>query len=148
MLRALLVGLPVLVLCMALQAVFAGLSLRWYGGLRSIVRRNRHWRYVWVLSAVLMLALVGNLLQMAMWAVLFLALGEFSDYSTALYHSAVNFTTLGYGDVVMSPRFRLLGALEASNGIMMFGVSTALMTAAVIDLLKHEARARGGLDKE
>ena len=143
MLRALLVGLPVLVLCMALQAIFVGVSLRWYGGLRALVVRNRHWRYVWILSAVLMLALVGNLLQMAMWAVLFLALGEFSDYSTALYHSAVNFTTLGYGDVVMSPRFRLLGALEAANGILMFGVSTAMMTAAVIDLLKHEAKVRG-----
>ena len=55
----------------------------------------------------------------------------------------MNFTTLGYGDVVMSPRFRLLGALEAANGILMFGVSTALMTAAVIDLLRHEAKARG-----
>jgi voltage-gated potassium channel Kch len=143
MLRALLIGLPVLVLCMALQAVFVGLSLRWYGGLRALVRRNRHWRYVWILSAVLMVALVGNLLQMAMWALLFLVLGEFPDYASALYHSAVNFTTLGYGDVVMSPRFRLLGALEAANGILMFGVSTAMMTAAVIDLLKHEAKARG-----
>ena len=143
MLRALLIGLPVLVLCMALQAIFVGVSLRWYGGLRALVVRNRHWRYVWILSAVLMLALVGNLLQMALWALLFLTLGEFSDYSSALYHSAVNFTTLGYGDVVMSPRFRLLGALEAANGILMFGVSTALMTAAVIDLLRHEAKARG-----
>ena len=142
MLRALLIGLPVLVLCMALQAMFVGLSLRWYGGLRALVVRNRHWRYVWILSAVLMLALVGNLLQMAMWALLFLVLGEFPDYASALYHSAVNFTTLGYGDVVMSPRFRLLGALEAANGILMFGVSTALMTAAVIDLLRHEAKAR------
>ena len=143
MLRALLIGLPVLVLCMALQAMFVGLSLRWYGGLRALVVRNRHWRYVWILSAVLMLALVGNLLQMGLWALLFLALGEFADYSSALYHSAVNFTTLGYGDVVMSPRFRLLGALEAANGILMFGVSTAMMTAAVIDLLKHEAKVRG-----
>jgi voltage-gated potassium channel Kch len=78
-----------------------------------------------------------------MWALLFLALGEFGDYATAVYHSAVNFTTLGYGDVVMSPRFRLLGALEAANGILMFGVSTAMMTAAVIEMLKLDARERG-----
>ena len=51
----------------------------------------------------------------------------------------MNFTTLGYGDVVMSERWRLLGALEAANGILMFGVSTAMMTAAVIELLKLEA---------
>jgi voltage-gated potassium channel Kch len=78
---------------------------------------------------------------------LFLSLGEFEDYATAAYHSAVNFTTLGYGDVVMSERWRLLGALEAASGILMFGVSTAMMTAAVIELLKLDANERSGTPK-
>jgi len=37
----------------------------------------------------------------------------------------VNFSSLGYGDIVMSPRWRLLGSIEAVTGILMFGVSTA-----------------------
>jgi hypothetical protein len=37
------------------------------------------------------------------------------DYATAFYHSAVNFTTLGYGDIVMPPGWRLLSPLEAAN---------------------------------
>jgi hypothetical protein len=43
----------------------------------------------------------------------------------------VNFSTLGYGDVVMNPEWRLLGALEASSGVFMFGLSTGAMMAVV-----------------
>ena len=143
LLRALLTGLPTLVLCVGLQALFVSLALQGYERLQARVA-NRRWRSVWVLSVVMMLMLLGNLLQLALWALLFFMLGEFADYSTALYHSAVNFTTLGYGDIVMSERWRLLGGLEAANGILMFGVSTAVMTAAVIEMLKLEGKVRSG----
>ena len=76
------------------------------------------------------------------------ALGEFDDFHTALYHSGVNFVTLGYGDIVMSERWRLLGPLEGANGILMFGVSTAVMTAAIFDLLKRSSAAKEILDAE
>ena len=89
-----------------------------------------------MLSAVMGITLVGNFVQMGVWALLFLFLGEFAEFSDAIYHSAVNFSTLGYGDIVMSERRRLLGPLEASNGILMFAVSSAVMTAAVIDVIK------------
>ena len=93
-----------------------------------------------ILSTVMLLMLIGNCTQIAAWAGLLMLLGEFTEYSTALYHAAVNFTTLGYGDLVMSERWRLLGALEAANGILMFGVSTAVMTGAVVDIIKRESR--------
>jgi hypothetical protein len=140
MLRALLTGFPVLVLCVALQALFAGYGMRAYAHFRRDAKHRRFWTQVLTLSAVMMLVLLGTMLQMAAWAVLFLLLGEFGDFATALYHSAVNFSTLGYGDVVMSEHWRLLGPLEASNGILMFGVSTAMMTAAVMDILKEAKR--------
>ena len=143
-LRAMLAGLPTLIFCVALQALFVNLALQGYERIKARGLRRKRWRSVWVLSVVMLLMLFGNFLQMGLWALLFRVLGEFPDYPSALYHSAVNFTTLGYGDVVMSPRWRLLGALEAANGILMFGVSTAMMTAAVIELLKIQARARGG----
>ena len=144
LLRAMLAGLPTLILCVALQALFVNLALQGYDRIKARgLRGRRRWRSVWVLSVVMLMMLLGNFLQMGLWALLFRLLGEFPDYSSALYHSAVNFTTLGYGDVVMSPRWRLLGALEAANGILMFGVSTAMMTAAVIELLKTHARDHG-----
>jgi hypothetical protein len=66
----------------------------------------------------MMALLAGNLLQMAPWADLFLMLGKFPTFATAFYHSVIGFTSLGYGDVLMSDEKRLLGALEAENGVL------------------------------
>jgi len=148
MLLNLLTGLPVMLLCLLLQAIFVTLCLRYY--VRH--RLAQHDRGVWswdflLLSMVMLLMLLGNLVQISIWAALFMLLGEFADFNTALYHSGVNFAGLGYGDIVMSERWRMLGPLEAANGILMFGLSTAVMTAAVMDVLKAN-RARLEKDEE
>jgi voltage-gated potassium channel Kch len=83
-----------------------------------------------VLTGVMILLTAGNLAQIAIWALLFRVLGEFEQYGEAFYHSAVNFATLGYGDIVMSSRHKLLGPLEAVNGALMIGVSTAFLMFA------------------
>jgi len=80
-----------------------------------------------VLIAALLVLFFGHLLQIAIWATLFVQLNEFDHFQIAFYHSAVNFTSLGYGDIVMSERWRLLGALEAANGVLMFGLSAAVL---------------------
>jgi hypothetical protein len=74
-----------------------------------------------LLLAIMLGLLIGNLLQIALWATLFHYHGEFESFRVAFYHSVVNFTTLGYGDLVMSEGNRLLGALEALNGVLMIG---------------------------
>jgi len=90
-----------------------------------------------VLCVVLLLLFTGHELQFASWAVLFVWLGEFSDFETAFYHSVVNFTSLGYGDIVMSEKWRLLGALEAANGILMFGLSSGGFLAVMLGLFNR-----------
>ncbi|WP_042884277.1 ion channel [Cupriavidus necator] len=148
MLRNLLIGLPVMMLCLLLQAVFVTICLRYYVRLDN-VRRNRASVSldILMLAMVMLVTLLGNFVQMAIWAVLFMLLGEFRDYATALYHSGVNFATLGYGDIVMSADRRLLGPLEAANGILMFGVSTSVMTAAVLDVIKHNLAGLRGSEQ-
>jgi hypothetical protein len=94
------------------------------------------WSDVGIVALVVSCALVAHLVEMALWAVLFVVCGEFSSFGTAFYHSAVNFTTLGYGDVVMTPSWRLLGPLEAANGVLMFGVSAALVFAVIQRLVQ------------
>jgi hypothetical protein len=84
-----------------------------------------------LMSMVLMALFFGHILQFAIWAGLYLYIGEFSDFGTAFYHSVVNFTSLGYGDIVMSEKWRLLGALEAANGILMFGLTTSVFVAVL-----------------
>jgi hypothetical protein len=92
------------------------------------------WIDVAITAITISFALVAHLIEIAVWAKLFVICGEFSEFGTAYYHSAVNYTSLGYGDLIMSPSWRLLGPLEAANGALMFGVSTA-MVFAVIQLL-------------
>ena len=73
---------------------------------------------------------------------MFYFLGEFDELSAAIYHSAVNFATLGYGDIVMSEKHRFLGPLEAINGVLMIGVSTAVLTAVFQDVIKNKLAHR------
>ncbi|MHA6205968.1 ion channel [Dyella soli] len=138
MLINLLTGFPVMLLCLLLQAIFLSACLNQYARVK-IMRETREvpWMNFLLLAAVMVLMLLANFAQMVIWAALFKLLGEFDQFSTALYHSAVNFVTLGYGDIVMSERWRMLGPIESANGILMFGVSTAVTTAAVMDIIKY-----------
>ena len=95
------------------------------------------WIDVGIVGAVLALLLAAHLAEIGLWAVLFALCGEFSELGAAYYHSAVNYTTLGYGDVIMSPAWRLLGPLEATSGMLMFGVSTAIVFAVIQRLLQR-----------
>jgi hypothetical protein len=101
-----------------------------------------------MLGIVLAMLFAGHVLQFATWAFLFLAVREFADFQTAFYHSVVNFTSLGYGDIVMSPRWRLLGALEAANGILMFGLTTGGLLALMSRLFALHSRKISAQDDD
>lgn len=90
-----------------------------------------------VISMVLIMLFAGHLVQAGIWALLFMHVGEFSDFLTAFYHSTVNFASLGYGDIVMSEEWRLLGAIEACNGVLMFGLSAGTLLAVMSNMLAH-----------
>jgi hypothetical protein len=89
------------------------------------------WTDVTIVVAVIFFALAAHLVEIALWALLLMACGEFASFAMACYHSAVNYTTLGYGDIVMTASWKFLGPLEAANGFLLFGVSTALVFAVI-----------------
>ena len=136
----LLIGVLVMILCLVLQAVLASLSIHYYGNRRELVIEGGPLAGLLVIVAVMILLLAGNFTQIAIWAGLFQLLGEFDDYAVAFYHSAVNFATLGYGDIVMSEAHRILGPLQAVNGVLMIGVSTAVLMATLQDALRGRFR--------
>ena len=89
-----------------------------------------------IVVVAILIAFTAHLIEMAVWAGLFLICGEFMTFGAAFDHSAVNYTTLGYGNVVMTPSWRLLGPLEAADGMLMFGVTTAMIFAVVQRLIR------------
>ncbi len=139
-----LIGVIVMILCLMLQAVLASLAIHYYGSRRDLVVGSGPIRSLQVIVAVMLLLLAGNFAQIAIWAALFQMLGEFEEFSLAFYHSAVNFATLGYGDIVMSEEHRLLGPLQAVNGVLMIGVSTAVLMAALQDALRAKLDGDAG----
>ena len=110
----------------------------------NIVRRETRigragasfWKNVAIVAVAILVAFVAHLIEIALWAILFMICGEFPEFGPAFDHSAVNYTTLGYGNVIMTPSWRLLGPLEAADGMLMFGVSTALIFAVIQRLLR------------
>jgi hypothetical protein len=96
----------------------------------------RFWRDVAIVAGVTLLGLAAHLVEIATWALVFELCGEFPGFAAAFYCSAENYTTLGYGDVIMSPAWRLLGPLEAADGMLMFGVTTAMIFTIIQRLIQ------------
>ncbi len=142
MLMNLLIGLGTMVLCLFLQSLLLLTVLRYYRNHLEQVNNPSIWSSLVVVNGVMLLLLLGNLGQIALWGELFVLLGEFPHFEAAFYHSAVNFATLGYGDIVMSEQHKLLGPLEAVNGVLMIGVSTAVLMYAFQDSLHKTIKAR------
>ena len=67
------------------------------------------------------------IVQVCLWALLFIAIGEVDDIWVSTYFSMVNFTSLGYGDITLSPHRSILGPMEAANGILMLGLCTSAL---------------------
>jgi voltage-gated potassium channel Kch len=141
MIIVLLIGIAMMVLNLGILVLALAFVVRMLTNrIDSAGEQPSLWDDVRVLSLVMGVLTAGHLLQFATWAALFNALGEFTDFLTAFYHSAVNFTSLGYGDIVMSERWRLLGALEAANGVLMFGLSASTILAVMNALFsRHKA---------
>jgi hypothetical protein len=130
MVASALVAAVVLPVTMMIQALAHVLTVRFvFWLLRVGYAGPTFWHNVTVTIGLHLILLTALLAQVAVWAGAFLLCGALPDYATAFYHSAVNFTTLGYGDIVMPPVWRLLGPLEAANGVLMFGLSASGMFA-------------------
>src|SRR5215472_5556613 len=99
------------------------------------------WRNGVATVIFIMILWMGHLAQMTVWAAVFVTVGEFETFAPAFYHSAVNYTTLGYGDIVMSAHWRLLGPQEAACGSLAFGWSTASIVTIVIRLVRFRHRS-------
>jgi hypothetical protein len=79
-------------------------------------------------------------IEIWLYAAMFDALGEFDTFETALYFSTVTFASLGYGDIHMSPQWRLFGSIEAANGVILFAWSTAFLLSVMgrLRMIEHD----------
>ena len=142
MMENILIGLATMVVCLLIQALLVVVAMRFYIRNPQLVDSPTLIGTLGLISGVMVLLVMGNFVQIIIWGGLFMYLGEFTDFETAAYHSAVNFATLGYGDIVMSEHRRVLGPMQSINGVLMIGVSTAVMMSALQDALQRTRKAR------
>ena len=138
MVTNLLIGCSIMVVCLAIQCLAVDVLFRLLLAMekKGLIKATLIGTST-LLTAVMFVMLIGALAQIAVWAGLFVVSAEFEDFATEFYHSVVNFATLGYGDLVMSGERRLLGALEALNGVLMIGLTTGVLFAVLNELLNR-----------
>ena len=88
-------------------------------------------RTFWISLGAVVPLFFGHFAQVGLWAGFLVLLGALQTYDDAFYFSLVTFATLGYGDIVLAPGYRIFGALAATCGSLMLGWSTALIFAAI-----------------
>lgn len=103
-------------------------------GLRNLLRQGGL-----MLSIALGIFLL-HAIEIWLYALAFVAVGAFGDFPTALYFSASAFSTLGIGDVVLGPDWRLFGAIEGVTGLILIGWSSAFLLSVTsrLRVLEHD----------
>ncbi len=130
------IGLPLMVSLMTTLGTIVIHALAVVAIVHFIRRQHRlgrigvqFWQDVAIVGTAALVVGAAHLFEITIWALVFVFCGEFTQFAGAFYHSATNYTTLGYGDVVMTAPWKLLGPLEAVDGMLMFGVSTAIIVS-------------------
>jgi hypothetical protein len=90
------------------------------------------WPITWLLIRTAWALIFIHGIGIALWAAAYLMLGVLPDAESAFYFSGVTYTTVGYGDLVLPPHWRMLGPLEGMTGILMCGLSGAFFFAVVM----------------
>lgn len=79
-------------------------------------------------------------IEIWIYAAFYYLIGALHDFESALYFSTVSFASLGYGDIVLNHDWRLVSAIEAANGVILFAWSTAFLLSVMARLrsLEHD----------
>ena len=128
MLTKILIAFGLMAACVVLHAVGLTSALRWLTRSQASIT-SKYGGQLKLLIVVACWTVLIHLVEIAVWAVLYAVGGGMPDLQTALYFSAVTYTTTGYGDLVLPEQWRMVGGVEALTGILMCGWSTGFFFA-------------------
>jgi Ion channel len=89
-------------------------------------RHLNHLGVAYIMAPVLILV-IGLIVEVALWALLYYSWGHLGSFTNAAYFSLACFTTIGASELSLSPAHRIVGATEAATGMLMFAWSAALL---------------------
>lgn len=142
MLSKLAIGWMLMGLSVVIHAGGITSALRWLR--RHSLEAGRFWGWTWLFICVAAWVILLHLLEITAWGLFYLWIRAIPDVQSALYFSAVTYTTTGYGDIVLPQEWRLVGGIEALTGILMCGWSTGFFFAVVSRMYDAQRRTASG----
>jgi hypothetical protein len=116
-------------LCVAIHASGVASAMRWLQ--QQPDSAARFWPWTWLFVRLAAWIVLFHLIEIAVWALFFFWKKAMVDLPSALYFSAVTYTTTGYGDLLLPKEWWMMGGVEALTGILMCGWSTGFFFAVV-----------------
>ena len=126
-------GLPLIVLNVVIHVLGLGLinenAVRTLEGMMD--RRHYMARFAVAMSVTILLATVLHAIEAGLWAAAYVLLGALPDAKRAMLYSLSALTSYGHAGVFLAPHWQMLGALEALNGMLLFGLTTAFLFSMI-----------------
>jgi hypothetical protein len=144
MFSELLIALSIVAICVVIHTaglvLFAQFLIDRFPKLDRVAAMTRQMvTLIFVFAVVITLHLV----EAGLWAIFYYVRGLFNDFETAFYFSLVTYGTIGFGDVVLPQRWRLLSGIEGISGVLLCGLSAAFIFAVINALFQRRMQQRG-----
>ncbi len=139
--RLTLLAISLLAACVTVQSVGMLLLIHWLAGLRHLIESRSAIRRIGLLLRLFVSIVLLHLVQVGLWALVFWGAHELPSLETAIYFSLTTYTTIGFGDVVLGPGWRVLAGVEGLTGMLLVGWSTAFVFAVVNLMYEHWRRS-------
>jgi hypothetical protein len=132
-------GLPLIVLTVVFHAYGLGLLNKQAALRLNSTERLRHFSPVSsvVIGGTALSATILHAIECAIWATTYLLLGASADIKSAMLYSLNAMTSYGHANLYLESRWQMMGALEALNGWILFGLTTAFLFTVIQNAWPH-----------
>jgi MFS superfamily sulfate permease-like transporter len=138
-------SLPLIVVNVIFHVVGLGFINRRVIEAMSLVKHHRNFNFIFavVMGVTTLLATLLHAIEAGIWAGMYWVLGAVPDSKSALLYSLNAITTYGHSDLYLAAHWQLMGALEALNGMLLFGLTTAFLYGMIQRVWPTDSRNAG-----
>ena len=140
MIIKLIVSLSLVSLCVVIHALGLVLLADWLFGHPQKLQAFSRLRSTQLLTLVFAIITLLHLGETLIWATFYDLWGLFDSFETSWYFSVGTYTTIGYGDVLLPAKWRMLGGVEGISGVLLCGLSGAFLFSIVNQMFKSRLR--------
>lgn len=122
-------GIPLILFTVIIHVLGLGVMNQQINLMHNAKAERRHPTLVFavLIGAATLLATFLHAMEAGLWAIAYRLIGAVPDFKNAMFYSMGAMTTYGHGDLHLTPHWQMLGAIEALNGWLLFGLSTAFL---------------------